>query len=655
VVGGSYLESTLTHLYDNILVPSDICHRQDQCDYISLTFLGFIKYSSDVLLSPISASIIAIATRISPNTTKEEYDDILLRSTSKEISASINIASLAKLDFRCIFSSELHAREIPFSSRMAMNPEVASDTYQVFCRLRQSLHRRLVFPSTGLKTVGARVAQSFWEEYYRSGETFMHDGRFTERPVTPRDCLKLYEKTGGYVAGPVELRQTWKYAQIQPRVYFARGGDVLPTSQYVQPIVNEIIDAFPETHRRNRFSPPEDPLDDTDVEIIYDYTSFTSTIESVVEFIRSMSIFFKGTQVVLIDVRNGPILTDLGDLFMRYNDECNEYASFDTGRALSSWVSDGPVLQHTCGMLGVEGNIFLATLLHGLHLRFAVGLRKSKCVGDDARCHEPTAYGTLRPNDLKEVHYVLSGIGELNEEKMGKFERNVDPDLQAFRYVKRPFRRDLDIMVEGLMFDLPSPVELLGMRDDFHDLHSSTHPCRSAFRSIVRLLRVLKLHSITLETDEEGVSMIAKYIKVLTEAMRKTDPDGTYSPFMRSSIRTNYRLPSVKDWGKITYEDWVLDDLGYSEKVRFLKRGGGDPDFCDGRLGSEMIKEVSKARGFLEKMGYLSRENLFDEVSLEEIGYHEMREYLLGTYRSVCKFTVIETIPPWYSMIPGAL
>jgi hypothetical protein len=68
-----------------------------------------------------------------------------------------------------------------------------------------------------------------------------------------------------------------------------------------------------------------------------------------------------------------------------------------------------------------------------------------------------------------------------------------------------------------------------------------------------------------------------------------------------------------------------------------------------------MIKEVSKARGFLEKMGYLSRENLFDEVSLEEIGYHEMREYLVGTYRSVCKFTIIETIPPWYSMIPGAL
>jgi hypothetical protein len=107
----------------------------------------------------------------------------------------------------------------------------------------------------------------------------------------------------------------------------------------------------------------------------------------------------------------------------------------------------------------------------------------------------------------------------------------------------------------------------------------------------------------------------------------------------------------------VEYEEWVLGSLGYDETIRFLKRGGGDDEagVCDGRVGSTMIREVSAGRSFLVKMGYLEKEELFDDVSISSIGMDEMREYLEGQYRAVCLYTVIEEIPSWYSQIPRTI
>jgi len=658
VVKGSYLESTLNCLYDPILVPSSIHPKESDVKYVSMCFGDFIKLYRDSLLSPIPCSIIALAVRISPTTTVEEYLERLNASVFKEVSASINRFHGATLDYRCIFSSDMSAREIPFSDRLPPNPEVASDTYTIFCRLREQLHNKIFFPSTGTKTVGDKVAHSFWTAYQASGCTFKHEGRFDhEDCVSPRDCLKLYEQTGGYVDGPVEVRCAWTYNQIDPRVYFARGGTVLQYSQYIQPIVNAIIDAFPEVHRVNRFSAPKAPLEDDDVEIIYDYGSFTSSLDHVVGFVGGLSMFMTGVIITIIDVRHGPIRVDLGELFAEYNKMCNEYASFDTNKILDILGEDSPILQHTCGMLGVEGNIFLATLLHGLHLRFISGLSRSRCVGDDARFHHNTGSGKLSTDDKTLISWMLTGIGVMNIEKMGVFESGVDPELQAYRYVKRPLQRDQDIMLEGLLFDIPSLLPVFDISDGFHTLRpSSTHPCRTSFKSIIRLLRTLKMHSISCESDEEGISMLAAHVRHLILEIRRLDPDSEHSPFSKSDIQTCYRLPRINEWGKIDYEDWLLADLGFETEVRFLKCGGAEDDgTCDGRYGSEMIRESSIGRSFLEKMGYLAKEDLFDTVSIAMIGLDRMREYLEGTYRSVCKYTVIETIPQWYTQIPRIL
>jgi hypothetical protein len=656
VVRGSYLETTVTTLDTLILVPLSPTRRLNDVRYTTYTLRDLISDYQPTFLSPIQCSIVALATRISPSTTAEEYDTILRQSVSKEISAAITRFAGARLDFRCIFGSDLHEREIPFSDRLAADPEVASDTFQIFCRVKREITDMLVFPSFGRKTVGRVVESHFWDSYYLAGSTFKHECEADSSQVTPGDCLRLYEETGGYVEGPVEMRTAWKYAQIGPRVYYARGGSVVPASQYLQPIVNRIIDAFPETHRKNRFSPPQDRLEEDDVEVIYDYTSFTSALDHVVEFVRQLAIFFRGTPIWLVDVVEGPQQIDFGDLLDRYNVECNEYRDFDTTRVLPTGV-EAPILQHTCGMLGVEGNIFLATLLHGIHLRFIAGLNRSRCVGDDARFHHGTIDGTLSGDERQVLGWQLNGVGLTNDEKLAIFESGVDPVSQAFRYVKRPIWRDHDIMIEGVMFDIPSLIPLFRLEDPFHTvIPTATHPCRSTFRSIIRMLRVLKLHNLSMETEPESIMVLSRHVFHLIDEMRRQDPSGTYSPHSSSGSRFGYRLPPTVEWGVTDYETWFVDSLDWMQKIRFMKKGGADEDgSCDGRVGSTMVRETSKGRSFLEKMGYLERVELYDEVSLADVGKEEMKEYVDGDYSAVCEYYVKKEIPSWYCRIPRTL
>jgi len=655
ILPGSRVHQSLTHLRDDIPVPADICKHEKDVRWLVIPFSSYLDTYSTVYLDLIPASIIALAVRIAPGVTEEDFKRTLDQSVQKEITAAINRFSGALLDFRPIFSSDLSARELPFCDRMAPNPEVASNTYQLFCRIRFNISDMLVFPSLGKKTVGQQVATHFWSEYYRSGCTFKHLGdgsTFDTHFVTPSDCLRIYEETGGMISGPVEMRSAWTYNQLAPRVYYARGGDVIPVSQYLQPIINTIIDAFPETHRLNRFAPPPEPLDDHDVEVIYDYAAFTSTLDSVVEFVDKLADFFEGTTVRLVDVRDGIVDTDLGWLFREYNRQCNEYIEFDISRVCPS--ADYCYLAHTCGMLGVEGNIFMATLLHGLYLRFISGLGRSRCVGDDARLHFSTV-GRMTNDDKDWLSWMLQGIGDMNPEKMAYFEKDVDPLMQAYRYIKRPLSRDLDIMIEGVMLMIPSLFPIMAPFDDFHAYHpASVHPCKVTFKSIIRLLSTLKAHHIV---DDGGIdfSALVAHIRFLQARIIEQDPKGDFAPIARSGTVSRYHLPPVELWGQVEYQDWLIGDLGYDEVVRFMKLGGGDFENCDGRCGSEMVKASSQGRSFLVKMGYLQETMLFDDVSLEMVGEGMMRTYLEGKYHSVKHYYVLRDIPCWYAALPDVL
>jgi hypothetical protein len=92
--------------------------------------------------------------------------------------------------------------------------------------------------------------------------------------------------------------------------------------------------------------------------------------------------------------------------------------------------------------------------------------------------------------------------------------------------------------------------------------------------------------------------------------------------------------------------------MDYYEKVRFPKYGGaGESGSCDGRAGSVMIRNQSRGRSFLVRMGYLEAEMLYDEFSVADIGLDFFTILLGGSYSPVMRYVVIRDIPTWYAQI----
>lgn len=658
-ISGSILRNSMSYLNTTIQVASYPSRHVDDTSYVSMTLSDLINIYPHLFLNHLTASIISHGLRIAPGIDLEEYHSMYRSTVSKELNSAVNRFDHVALDFRSIFSSDASHRSIPICNRLPPSEEVASDTYSKFCNLRNMLSNRIIFPRGGSKTVGRKVAAGFWKAYYPGGQTFKHDGssRSDTTHVTTDDCLRLYQQLGGYPDGPVEMRSVWLYAQIAPRVYYARGGDVQLHAQYMQDIINTIIDEFPEVHRLNRFAPPPVPLEDDDIELVYDYTSFTSTLDAVIPFVDGLSQFFTGVHISIVDPRDGIKSVDLGLLFSEYNRVCNHYQDFDISK-LSVTDDPDPIFQHTCGMLGVEGNIFIATLLHGIYLRFLAGLGKSKCVGDDARFHNKTGNGKFSISDQEYAFWVLTGIGCLNFEKLTAFEIELDRDVQTFRYIKRPFYRDNNIMIEGLLLPLPSQIPLVGALDDYHTVHDNVaHPCRSVFKQVIRYLDTLAVHSVTISNDRDDHTYpIVLHLSYLCRLLKEKDSTGVYSEIGRSNFRTQYRLPPIVYWGSGKYVDWVVSEIGYYEKVRFPKYGGTEEsNSCDGRFGSIMLRIQSKSRSFLTRMGFLESEMMYDEYSMDDVGEQMFKELLDGRYSPTMKYTVIQDIPVWYAQIPNTL
>jgi len=657
-VQGSFAESALPSLKTTILAPSAPTKTLNATTYVSLSLGDFIDLYLTCFLNHLTASVIAHGLRIAPIFDSEEIPFIFHEAVSKELSAGVVQFAHPLLDFRPFFSSDFRHRRLSLCSRLPPSEEVASATYRTFMQLRLELSDRILFPRGGHKSVGRQVAEDFWKGYYHSGQTFKHvEPSNPEDPVSVDDCMRLYQETGGYPTGPVEIRTSFKYSQIGPRVYYARGGRVQLVSAYMQEVVNRIIDAFPEVHRKDRFSPPPSPLSPDDVEMIYDYSSFTSHLDAVVPFVDSLSNFFRGITVHLVDPLHGLVATDLGDLFQEYNRMCNQRADFDIARVFSPKDEDSTIFQHSCGMLGVEGNIFLATLLHGLFLRYFVGLNRSKCVGDDARAHVQTMDGKMSMSDRSYTFWVLTAIGVLNFDKIRVFEYGVDPVLQTFRYIKRPLFRDSDLMISGLLLALPSQIPLTGNLDDHHDTPHAANPCRIVFRQVLRYLDTLQVHSVTVDSDPSSVSYpIFIHLMLLRRMLRTRDSEGLQSEFGRSSYKTMYNLPPVELWGKKRCIDWYLSEIGYTEVVTLPKYGGAEEEgTCDGRAGSVMLREQSKGRGFLEKMGFVRSRMMMEDVSMESVGVDMFGQLMLGQYPPVMEYIVLRDVPTWYSMIPRTL
>lgn len=227
-------------------MPLQMSNRQQEVKVGMRDFMSVLSEQGPLFQSVVHSSIISLGVRIAPGVTREEHDASVEELFVKEFSAAIFPHEPVRFNYRTIFDPEFH--DEPFSDRLPSNPETAAATYRDFLHVKEALRNKILFPDTGQKSVGAKVSEIFWSQYNAIAATWKHDRESTEW-VSPLDQEKLYEQTGYWCEGPVEMRAALKYNDLVSRVYYARGGSVLRTSRYVQKVFNTMVDCFPEVHR----------------------------------------------------------------------------------------------------------------------------------------------------------------------------------------------------------------------------------------------------------------------------------------------------------------------------------------------------------------------------------------------------------------------
>lgn len=616
---------------------------------VPMPFGEFYERIAPYSLQPIHCGILSLTLRIAPFPEDTEIEDLISTTFQKELSASVNIYHPVRFDYRAILSDNYHERRTPFSPRIPLRPEVHDSIHDAFTKSKLSLHHKVFWPDIGIKTVGDQVAMLFWNAYAELGLEWKEDQK--DRPgVNCQDLERLYMETGIEIGGPVEVRSAWKYNDLKPRVYYARGGSTYFASRYIQAFFNHVIDFFPECHRLDRFTEPENStLGHLDSSIIYDYASFTSTMEEIRNFVHALSIFYSDVTIICVDSRVGPVAKNLGELLQEYNAVCNDHPEFDASR----YMPELNQLYHTCGMLGVPGNIFSCTLLHGIHIRLIAGPGNSKTVGDDGKVY--LCMGEHPDHEKEHLWFQLESLGFIQWSKMFEFEyyEAEDPEEVAkrtYNFAKRPYYRIEHRMHSGKLLTLPNPVGIIGIVDSHHNFHidDDQKMIKVYRKQLDRLINSLPYEMVNIAPEE--VQLLYDFNKATKRAFerkfhkRKKDPTQDEKRIHRLAREICPNLPDqINDFKS----EWVrLYQYEEDEPISVLMPF--ESTLIEGReVGCRLEVTSSACLGWLTKMNFVEIEDVRMTVTRKQFGDDYVAEFLRGNYPSLKVATVIRPFPQW--------
>jgi hypothetical protein len=606
------------------------------------TLYGLILQLHPVLSTTIY-SLLSAASRMAPY---EDLSDIVTaqkETIEKEIQAAMTYNPPPKLNYSAIFSSFRRDRMFRMYPNVPLDEDVHRSLHQSFQQSKFLLHGRIIYPRVSNKTIGVEAQEI--------SSRMVHHSHHPECSVdfveSVADVERVYHETGVETKGPVEMRRAWKYNDLKPRVYYAQGPDVFHRSKYIQSIFNVILDCFQVVHRFNRYELPEDRrLSDSDALIIYDYTSFTSRLDEVLEFTRALADFYADVHVVLVDSRYGLKQVCLRDLLLEYTSACNELSVFDAARVLDL-ESFFPVF-HTCGMLGVPGNISSCTLLHGIHLSIILSsVHRGRCVGDDALACLPDA----DEETLESFIDAVNNLGIVERTKFSIWSYEDDQDESEWHYLKRPITRVSSAIQLGIAYIWPSIANLLNLSDDFHTVAPlSIMQRRKTF--ISQWSRLLdRMHH--LQTGTLSDLDIAILVRFQNGAYRKLDlRNGGYVRFGdvgTSSLICPRRMTEDGfdlDWRHITY-DHFRKFGGISE----LPASWELSQKILGFEGEEVLSTNNALYALLEKLGYLEKEIAMEIVDFQTMTFEECKVYLDLDYVFTYRYSVVKDFPVWYQQI----
>jgi hypothetical protein len=217
-----------------------------------------------------------------------EYDEVeaVKRSTlDKEISAGM-VARYINMNYSAWLGDlRLENQKIPLYDELPPSLSTAGVIRTMFGQARTQLTGMKIYPVLREKTIGRdaeRINESLCQEPLQKGDTGSPSSI-----KTMLDVEKYYHVHDDHPQGYTELRSVWRYNDLKPRCYYAMGPTHYQASRLIQPIFNKLVDLFPVSHTRMRFSLPNPVFQGGEqvTAAIYDYSSFTSSLTEKVSSI----------------------------------------------------------------------------------------------------------------------------------------------------------------------------------------------------------------------------------------------------------------------------------------------------------------------------------------------------------------------------------
>jgi hypothetical protein len=328
---------------------------------------------------------------------QKEVDDTYTQSMIKEMTVMESVRRKCTLNFDPFFGDydgSVHPSIAPNRTMARYINGIIDDWIESTCG-------KLLYPRIGSKTISKKTAI----EVRRIFGNYEQD---RDIGITPIDIERIYHLYGIKVGGPCEMRQKWYSSNLQPRTYYAQGGDAFHSSKYLCHPFTELCDLIPATNRRTRVDPGRIIVRKPSSDVIYyDLTSFTSNLHVHREFMFRLANYCRGNDVLLLDSRRGVITVDLGQMIYEYTmtNLCNPEYTLPT-----TYGDSNLVLSHSvAGFLGVYGNISTATFIHGIVMTMRHKyIDENNVAGDD---------GLEVTDDIDNALETINTMGLVKKEK----------------------------------------------------------------------------------------------------------------------------------------------------------------------------------------------------------------------------------------------
>jgi len=466
------------------------------------------------ITSPVVAGFYSMIVKNVPYKALDSVIMELEEGIRKELAAAVEVYHPTTFNWVSLLQGKV-SEEVPFHEDYPVLPDLAREVHTGIRRAHRILSLQTLYPDYSRKSVGRDAAvnmTSMLRKLHLEGE---------EDIISTYGLERIYHESGVEIAGFTEVRWAWKYNDLKPRVYYARGPDQYYSSRYIQEIFNVFIDEFPVTNRFERFHTSSVRGEAQDTCFLYDYSAFTSTLQEVIQFIRALAYVSRGVKVQILDTRYGLETHDLEELLLVYVEKCNEYIPFDPSK-LGEYDEESYPL-HTCGMLGIPGNISSCTLCHGIHLMQIVkGMRKCKAVGDDA-----FGWLELLLGDKRSTLDALQNIGRISEAKtewFGPRQENEGEDSErTWNYVKRPCTRVENRLVTRAQASWPPIEVMLSSSGDFHTVYPPREP-REKIKKCANMLRSFVMQFRFMDPEEDEIEAIDRYVRSTIKEMKRRNP-----------------------------------------------------------------------------------------------------------------------------------